>query len=281
MKDVAQVLFGDDISYVLVDRTDRYVREIRKAGESGEEIRIFACGGDGTLNTVLQEVMRYPNLSVTNFSCGTGNDYLKRFDNPNAFKNMASFAETVEQRVDVIRVNDSFSANVVCFGIDARICQTYERLRYIRFLGKYVYVLSALYNILKGSSQQCKVVFDDHTSFEGNVNFIAICNNGWYGGSFNPVPFASVNDGYLDVILCKKMSIFRMLRNLSKYRNGHFDQVPGDYIIYKRVKSLSIISPKDVPFNLDGEVLISKEANIDVIPKGLRFFQPSFVKDRV
>ena len=60
-------------------------RLAREAAQSGEEYRIYACGGDGTLNEVAAGAAGYPNASVTVFSGGSGNDFVKLFDDPRAF----------------------------------------------------------------------------------------------------------------------------------------------------------------------------------------------------
>ena len=40
----------------------------RQAAQSGEEVRLYACGGDGTLNEVVNGVVGYDNAAVTHFS---------------------------------------------------------------------------------------------------------------------------------------------------------------------------------------------------------------------
>ena len=47
--------------------------------EPNEELRFYACGGDGTLNEVAAGAYRYPNASVTVVPCGSGNDFVKVF----------------------------------------------------------------------------------------------------------------------------------------------------------------------------------------------------------
>ena len=60
-------------------------RLAREAAESGEEVRIYACGGDGTLNEVAAGAAGYDNAAVTVFSGGSGNDFVMLFDDPKAF----------------------------------------------------------------------------------------------------------------------------------------------------------------------------------------------------
>ena len=51
----------------------------RRAACSGGPVRIYACGGDGTLNEVVNGAAGYPNAAVTNVPKGTGNDFLRIF----------------------------------------------------------------------------------------------------------------------------------------------------------------------------------------------------------
>ena len=60
-------------------------RLARAAAETGKEYRIYACGGDGTLNEVADGAAGYDNVAVTVFSGGSGNDFVKIFDDPKAF----------------------------------------------------------------------------------------------------------------------------------------------------------------------------------------------------
>lgn len=60
----------------------------RQAAQTGEEYRVYACGGDGTLNEVVQGAAGYSNVAVTAFSGGSGNDFTKLFDDPKAFFNI-------------------------------------------------------------------------------------------------------------------------------------------------------------------------------------------------
>ena len=51
-------------------------RIAREAAQTGEEIRLYACGGDGTLNEVVAGAAGFPNAAVTVFSSGSGNDFV-------------------------------------------------------------------------------------------------------------------------------------------------------------------------------------------------------------
>ena len=48
-------------------------RIAREAAQTGEQCRIYACGGDGTLNEVVTGAVGFPNVAVTVFSGGNLN----------------------------------------------------------------------------------------------------------------------------------------------------------------------------------------------------------------
>ena len=54
-------------------------RFTQEAARSGEAVRIYACGGDGTLNEVVNGAAGLSHVAVTNVPKGTGNDFLKIF----------------------------------------------------------------------------------------------------------------------------------------------------------------------------------------------------------
>ena len=81
------------ITEAFADSDEEYIVEVscapgnckelaRRAAETGEEYRIYACGGDGTLNEVVSGVAGYPNVAVTVFSGGSGNDFTRIFSEP-------------------------------------------------------------------------------------------------------------------------------------------------------------------------------------------------------
>ena len=49
------------------------------AAKTGEPIRFYACGGDGTLYEVVNGAYKYPNVSVGILPLGSGNDFARIF----------------------------------------------------------------------------------------------------------------------------------------------------------------------------------------------------------
>lgn len=55
------------------------VGKIKAEAERCPDLRVYACGGDGTLNECVNGAALLPNVAVTHFPCGTGNDFIRMF----------------------------------------------------------------------------------------------------------------------------------------------------------------------------------------------------------
>ena len=94
----------------------------RRAAETGEEVRLYACGGDGTLNEIVNGAAGFPNAAVTHFAGGSGNDFVKIFTQTEPFRDInALLDEPVTEDFDLIRCGKDLAVNVCSVGFDARI----------------------------------------------------------------------------------------------------------------------------------------------------------------
>ena len=125
----------------------------RRAAASGEELRLYACGGDGTLNEVVNGIAGFSNAAVTHFPGGSGNDFIKIFNDPALFSNLHALLDPKETEFDLISCNADYAINVCSLGLDARIgteIARYKRLPLVTGTG--AYALSALVNVVRGST---------------------------------------------------------------------------------------------------------------------------------
>ena len=243
------------------------------AAQTGEEYRIYACGGDGTLNEVVSGVAGYPNAAVTAYQGGSGNDFIKIFDEPDAFKDLERLLDCKEVDLDLIKCNDDYCLNICSVGLDARIgtdVSNYKRLPLLT--GFRAYAVSTLVNVIKGISEHYVVKLGDET-VDARQTMICVCNGRFYGGGFNPVPEADPCDGLLEVLLVKHVSRLQVAQVIGKYKNGRYKELPH-LVRHVQTKELTILCDKPTPINLDGELRTAKEVLIRVAKEKLRFFYP-------
>ncbi len=248
-------------------------RIAREAAESGENYRIYACGGDGTLNEVAAGAAGYENVSVTVFSGGSGNDFVRLFDDPKAFFDLERLIDSEEVTFDMIRCNEDLSVNICSVGLDARIgtsVSQYKRLPLLQ--GFRAYALSTVVNVIKGISEHYAVEIDGET-VDARQTMICVCNGRFYGGGFNPVPEADPTDGLLDVLLVKHVSRLQVAKVIGKYKNGMYKKLP-ELIRHFRTRQVKIKCDKPTAINLDGELRTATEVIMSVAKEKLRFFYP-------
>ncbi len=247
----------------------------REAAASGEELRVYACGGDGTLNEVVNGAVGFPNVAVTHFPGGSGNDFIKIFSDPSAFRDLPRLLDCDETAFDLIRAGeDHYALNVCSVGFDARIGTEilhYKRLPFVT--GKGAYVLSAVVNTIRGIHQPYEITLDGGEVFKGERTLVCIANGRWYGGSFHPVPQAQPDDGLLDVLIVEPVSRLTVAQAIGKYKNGLYADFP-QLITHRRCRQLRIAATDPMPVNLDGELLHQRDITFSVVDREIRFFYP-------
>ena len=248
-------------------------RLARAAAETGKEFRIYACGGDGTLNEVADGAAGYDNVSVTVFSGGSGNDFVKLFDDPRAFFDLERLLDPEEVSFDMIRCNDTRALNICSVGLDARIAADVSRYKRLPLLhGFRAYAASTVLNLLKGIAEHYVVEIDGET-FDGEFTFICACSGRFYGGGFNPVPEADPTDGLMDVLLVDKVSLAQVPAIIGKYKNGQYKQL-GHLVRHFKTRQLAVHCDKEVSVNVDGESILAKDVTFAIGEEKLRFFYP-------
>lgn len=248
-------------------------RIARQAAQTGEEYRIYACGGDGTLNEVVAGVAGYDNASVTCYRGGSGNDFVKIFGDADAFLDLERLLDCKETTFDLMRCNDDICLNICSVGLDARIgtdVSNYKRLPLLS--GFRAYAVSTLINVVRGIGEHYVVEIDGE-KIDGEQTMICACNGRYYGGGFNPVPFADPCDGLMDVLLVKKVSRLQVPTVIGKYKSGRFQELPH-LVRHFRVKELTIHCDAPTPINLDGELRTAETVHIRLAEEKVRFFYP-------
>lgn len=245
----------------------------RREAETGQALRIYACGGDGTLNEVVAGVVGFANVAVTHFSGGSGNDFVKIFSEPAAFRHLDRLMESREAEFDLISCNDRYAINVCSVGFDARIgtqVADYKKLPLLS--GSGAYVVSALVNTVRGISEHYVVELEGET-LDGDETMICVANGRFYGGGFNPVPDADPADGLLDVLVVRPVSRLQVLSIIMKYREGRYKDYP-ELIRHVRTDHVRIRCDKETSVNLDGELMKAWIVDLRVAPEKIRFFYP-------
>lgn len=254
----------------------------RQYSESGEPVRLYACGGDGTLNEVLRGAYPYENAEVSSVPCGSGNDFVRNFGVPDDFLNLENNIAGTAVPIDLIAVNGGISAAICSVGIDSEVAYGIPKYRRLPLCGgQMAYNISIVERLLRPIGRALRITADGEV-LQGNYLITTVCNGATYGGGYQAAPMSDLQDGMLDIIIVKKISRLRIAGVLAKYKNGaHFQNgqvVPEftDLMAYRRVRSICVqpVDGKDMIVNIDGECGPAPELRAQVLPMAARFVLP-------
>ena len=259
---------------IRVSQAPGQCREIaRAAAETGEEVRLYACGGDGTLNEVASGAAGFDHAAVTAFSGGSGNDFVRMFSDSAAFSDLSRLLDAEEAGFDLIRCNEDLALNVCSVGLDARIGTDVARYKRLPFLqGFNAYAASTVINLFRGISAHYVVEVNGET-IDAEQTFVCVCNGQYYGGGFHPVPEADPSDGVLEVLMVKKVNLFQVPGIIGKYKNGRWKELPR-FVRHFQTRHLRIVCDEPSAVNLDGELRVAETVDISLAAEKLRFFYP-------
>lgn len=276
-KKVERAMSGRGESYRL-ERTEYpgHAREIAAdAASKGTPIRVYACGGDGTLNEVLNGIVPFPNAELTHYPCGTGNDFVRSFERAKSrFQSIEELSNGESLLFDLIRCQDRYSLNICSCGMDARIAGDVHLFSKIPGIRPFAaFSLSAMVHLFKGIHRPYGVEIDG-VDYSGDYTLLVGCNARYYGGGYNPSPDADPTDGFLDFILVRAVSRLQVLQLIQKYSKGQIDAL-GDRAVCVRGKKMRIDCGENADtVNIDGETLKDRRIEIALAEHQVRFFAP-------
>lgn len=243
-----------------------------------EEVRFYACGGDGTINKVASGIYGYPNASMTVLAYGSGNDYIKYFADLQTFRDVEKVMHGTEKRVDIMQTNDRYALNATHFGLDSKVAKTMNIVRRYPIIGgKMCYPIAVFWAFLTGMRTKCTVYADGEKLNDGKICLCTIANGRYVGGSYKCAPRSSNEDGLLEVCLIKPISRFKFMQLKKSYTVGkHLDDPKfKDIIVYRRAKQVVIEATKGFCVSIDGEILHGEKIVVENNQQAIRFVVPT------
>ncbi len=248
--------------------------KVRREAIKGRQLRVYAFGGDGTLAECVHGAAGFSNAAVTQYPCGTGNDFLRIFgEKIKIFRNINALVHGETHPMDIIDVNGRKCMNICSVGIDARVgtdVHKYSRLPFISGTG--AYIMSLVVNFIKGLNQKL-TISTDQGEHNGVFALVCVCNGRFYGGGFNPTKTAPPDAGLLDVLIAGKVSRLKATVLLRDYANGSWAKHP-QIIEYSQGRHVRIEGQKKLVINADGERLEAMKAEIRIVRGGVNFIYP-------
>ncbi len=244
--------------------------QIKQAGEAGVS-RIFAVGGDGTVNAIGSRLIG-TSLHFGVIPAGSGNGYARNLGfsiNTSLAIRQSLHARTI--LVDTGVFDGHPFLNVAGCGLDAEVAW-YFSMAGRRGFGPYA--KSTFQTIRKLKPAHYELDIDGEVHQVDNLFGIIIANGAQWGYDAKVARDVSLTDGQFDILTVGRFSMllagvmaFRMFNGtLNKSRRVSTFQ--GRHIIIRRKHS--------GPIQVDGEALEgSREIHVSVVPESLRLLLPN------
>lgn len=241
----------------------------------GLEVCFIACGGDGTVNEVATGLVGADEFkSMAIMAYGTGNDFIKYYEGRD-FKSLARLFAGERRRVDILRINNSFSLNVCYFGFDSIVAASANRLNEKGRKAPYKAGLMAA--VLRGRFNHIKVTADGKPLNKEEMLLCTMANGRFVGGEFLCAPRSANDDGLIDICLIRPMPLMTFFQMLPVYTRGeHLDDPKfAKYITCCQAKTAAIESRHQIEVCLDGEMIADKTFNVRIIPEAISLVIPA------
>ncbi len=270
---IIEKFMENDIEVLIYRAGDKdNLDEFLKESDSENLYGIIVAGGDGTINRVVNIMMKYNiNTPLGIIPAGTSNDFAKHINMPNNFYEcIDKILSNNVKKVDIGKVNDKYFINVCSAGLFTNSSQkTDKNLK--NALGKVSYFITGAKELFKFRPFTVNAKIDDEV-FQEKINLFLVFNGSSVGGMTYFSSGSSIQDGLLDIIIIKNCSFHEMGGLVAQVFAGR--NLDNKNIVYRKAKSINIEKVKgncDRP-DIDGDEGPEFPLNISCIENAINMF---------
>jgi YegS/Rv2252/BmrU family lipid kinase len=272
----------DDFIVEYTEKPGDAVIKTRQAIMSGRNL-IVAVGGDGTIREVVNGFydnsrMINPECTLAVISSGTGQGFAQSLGYPKEIDKQFKVIKNLWiQKTDIGRINfltgeHSYFINEFQTGIGGEVVKNVGKDSK-KHMGGFAFGLSVLKVINDFNPGNYSIQLDENLKVDEELTGVVISNGNYTGGGMQLTPDASLNDGYLDVLLIPALTKKEMFAVFPRIYSGrHLND--RRFRCYK-VKSLSFTVEKHVKYEADGELLKESAYKVEVMPSALNIIRPT------
>jgi diacylglycerol kinase (ATP) len=247
---------------------------------------IFAGGGDGTINEVLNGIMSQarnqaerPIFGVLPF--GTSNDFFGALKRAEAdLKPSEPNQQTMPLDVGQVVFDDltRYFCLTTSIGLLSWANEQYLEASQ-RFGRRFAHIPAAISAILTYRFlPNVRISENGKHSRRRSMLATIVCNSPVIAGGIQITPKARINDGYLDACIIKPVSLLRLVwLAIQITRKAH---THSRSVILEHITTMTIVAKTPLPILIDGELIPELESKarhvkITVMPDALRVVKPS------
>jgi len=257
---------------IKVTQYPKHATEIAASYHVSDEVIVYACGGDGTANEVLNGLA--PDIPMAIIPSGTGNDFYRMFSLKSKDPKQL-LIETIEGKnscVDCGIASGKRFLNCSTMGFDADVGAEADRLARQKWLpSSFVYLTAVLKILTQRKALDMTLDFNGQT-LKVKALIVAVMNGRFYGGGFIPTPMANIQDGVFDLCVIEDTSLVNILTLLPKYMKG--THINESIVRFYKTSAIRIRCQGGASIQTDGELTQLEDLDIRMLAKGLKIRVP-------
>ncbi len=240
---------------------------LARQAEADGATYIFACGGDGTLNEVINGIQD-PETRVGVIPAGTANVWAREAGIPRQPRAaLAAQLAADGMAVDVGRAGDRRFLLMAGAGLDGQAVRTVHPA-WKRRAGPLAYAWSGLRAALTYPGFDLRIRFDAAAPLAVRGTQMVIGNTRLYGAMAEVTAEASAVDGLLDCVIFTGTSLWARARipfQVLRRRHLHAGNV-----IVRRARRITLENAAFPPLQLDGDAMVTPAREFSVEPGAVR-----------
>lgn len=261
---------GVEYSIVYTKKPGHATEIARQGTAEGYEI-IFAVGGDGTVNEVVNGLVgRGSALGV--IPGGSGNDFIRSLGiEGDTYELVLETIKGVKVPVDIGIINGRYFVNISSVGFDAQVVLEAQKAKSFFLSGSAAYIAGLISAIFRSKPNYVRMNMDNQY-VENRALLVAVANGKYYGGGMMAAPEAAIDDGLFDICFISNISRAKMLLLFTQFIRGKHKRFKE--VSFYRSRKVSIECKKPIPVNIDGEVFIDTRVDFELVRGGLLVVKP-------
>ena len=246
--------------------------------DTSEEIRVYACGGDGTLGECVNGLMSREsreNMSLGVIPVGTGNDFVRNFGGSEHFMDIEAQLDAEPVDIDLMCCNGFYSVNMINVGFDCQVVvKTAQTKKY--FPSKLAYIAGLVITLIKKPGTRARIEADGETlEIDGKLLLMTFANGSFCGGGFQSNPNARLEDGKINALIVRDISRTKFVSIVGSYKSGTHLTEKNAAIIYERnASAIDVTFDEVTDISVDGEIVRADALRLECVPSAISLLVP-------
>lgn len=232
---------------------------------------IITSGGDGTLNQVINAMMKYNiNIPLGILPSGTSNDFANYLNIPmHTSKACDVILKNKVSEFDLGKINDRYFINVAAAGLLTDVSQRIDT-NLKSTLGKMAYYIKGLEQL--PNFRAIPIVINHEGEVIREMVYLFVVLNGSSAGGFKLAPDSTANDGMLNLVAIKACNIVELFNLFISMLWG--DHLENNNVIYLKGKNFIIHCDENIETDIDGEAGPRFPMHVSISNQKLKVFIP-------